>query len=561
VRRDLAILALTCLLTLFAGLGRGAISDSDEAFYAEASREIVQSRDWLTPRYNYEPRFQKPILYYWAAALAFEIAGVSEAAARFPAALAGLGLVLVTYACGRRWVRPRVGLIAGLIVATNFGYFLIGRLALPDLPLSLFICVATWAGLEVLRPAPTGAGAAGSRRWLLVASAAAALGCLTKGPVGLALPALVVGCALLFVRQGRSSLSQVPVSRRDVALAMAAFVILAAPWYAAMTAQHGVAYLHRFFVDENVQRFVTDRYNDRRPFGLYVPIVVGGLLPWSPFMWPWIAAGIRIMRHRAVLEPDEWRLILWAGLPLAFYSLSVGQQPRYILPILPPLAILLARSIDWRLDRAAAERRRVDPTLAWSATAGGLVLLALGLLLHRGRPLLDVLNPVVGRAGVAAVVAGGLAVVVVAWVGRPRHLVGTVTVASTITLLSLHYSVYSAAGPEPVQRIAAAVSQQRQAGEPVGAHRVLARNLVFYTGVRQTPLPDTAAVVEFLRSPRRVLCVLGERDLTDVEAHLGTRVRRLTDIRYLNPARLRLRSLLWPDPARDVETVVLVDNR
>jgi len=559
VWRHLAILTLTCSLTFFAGLGRGAITDSDEAFYAEASREMVQSGDWLTPQYNFEPRFQKPVLYYWLAASAFRLGGISEAAARVPSALAGLGLVLLTYGCGRRWFRPRVGLVAGLIVATNFGYFMIARLALPDLLLAACVSLATWAGLEALRP--RGPQGAAPGRWLVVAAAAAGLGVLTKGPVGVALPALVfVGSALL-VQDWRAPDGATPFSGRQLALATGVFLAVALPWYLAMTDRHGLAYLHRFFVDENLQRFVTERYNRRRTFGLYVPIVLGGLLPWSFFMWSWVGAAARVARRRAALVPDEWRLVLWAGLPLAFYTLSVGQQPRYILPVLPPLAILLAHSMTWRLQRAEAAGRRAEPSLAWATTAGGLVLLALGLLLHRGTPLLFALNPALGRAGSLTMVAAGAFLVLLAWLGRPRHIVGAVAAASAVTLLSLHYSVYSAGGLEPVQRMAALVAQHREANEPIGAHRVLVRNLIFYTGLKQAHLPDTAAVADFLRSRQRVLCVIGERELGEVEARLGTRVRRLASIRYANPARFRLRSLIWPDPARDIEPVVLVANR
>lgn len=87
VSRRLPLLVLVALLVFLAGLGRGAIGDSDEAFYAEAAREMVTSGDWLTPYYNFETRFQKPILYYWMAATAFTVSGVGEAAARLPSAL------------------------------------------------------------------------------------------------------------------------------------------------------------------------------------------------------------------------------------------------------------------------------------------------------------------------------------------------------------------------------------------------------------------------------------------------------------------------------------------
>src|SRR4029453_10481955 len=116
VFRHALILTAICLLTFFAGLGGSAIGDSDEAFYAESAREMIEQGDWITPHYNYDYRFQKPVLFYWLGALPCRVAGIGEAAARFPSALAGLGITLVTCACGRRWVDERTGLIAGAMV-------------------------------------------------------------------------------------------------------------------------------------------------------------------------------------------------------------------------------------------------------------------------------------------------------------------------------------------------------------------------------------------------------------------------------------------------------------
>src|SRR5690349_13607162 len=99
VFRHCLLLLVICVLTFFAGLGRGAIGDSDEAFYAESGREMIESGDWITPHYNYEYRFQKPILYYWLAAGTSRVAGVGEVAARFPSVLAGLHLTLVSFFC------------------------------------------------------------------------------------------------------------------------------------------------------------------------------------------------------------------------------------------------------------------------------------------------------------------------------------------------------------------------------------------------------------------------------------------------------------------------------
>ena len=187
MRRSTLLLVLLCSVTFLAGLGRPAIGDSDEAFYAEAGREMVASGDWLTPHYNYELRFQKPILFYWLVAATYRVAGVGEAQARLWSALAGLGLALVTAAAGRRWRDPATGLLAGAIVATSFGYFSIARLALPDLPLAFFVTVTIYAAL-VGTLDDTGR----AHRWLALAGAAAGCGFLTKGPVGVLIPALVL---------------------------------------------------------------------------------------------------------------------------------------------------------------------------------------------------------------------------------------------------------------------------------------------------------------------------------------------------------------------------------
>ena len=359
VSRRLVLLVLLAVLVFFAGLGRGAIADSDEAFYAEAAREMVTSGDWLTPYYNFETRFQKPILYYWFAATAFLVAGVGEAAARVPSACAGLLLVFVTSRMARRRFDDETAWVAGLLAATNFGYVAIGRMALPDLPLAAFITLTTWAAFESLDAAHA-RDPRGTRRWLGLAAASAALGMLMKGPVGVLLPALIVLPFLAWrppsADGGRLTRGAWPWSWTDLALAVVVFVAIAAPWYIAMVGEHGVAYLDRFFIGENVDRFATDRYNEPRSLFFYVPIVLGGLMPWTPFVAGALAPFSTVRsRFRHLLVVDA-RLVVWMLVPLAFYSVSVGKQPRYMLPILPPLAVLAASTIV-RLVRD--ERRRI----------------------------------------------------------------------------------------------------------------------------------------------------------------------------------------------------------
>ena len=159
VRRPVLTLLLLSTLTFFLGLGWQAVADSDEAFYAEAAREMVDGSDWLTPHFNYEDRWQKPVLYYWVTAAAFAVGGPTEFLARFGAALSGVGLVFLTWSAARRLTqRDDAAWIAGAIVASCYGCFAMARSALPDLPLACFITAAIWMalrGTDPDEPAPT----------------------------------------------------------------------------------------------------------------------------------------------------------------------------------------------------------------------------------------------------------------------------------------------------------------------------------------------------------------------------------------------------------------------
>ena len=546
-----------CLVTFFAGLGRSAIGDADEAFYAQSAREMIDSGDWITPHYNYELRFQKPVFFYWLVAIAYSVAGVNETAARFPSALAGLALALMTWAIARRWIDARTGVVAGAIVATSFGYFAIARASLPDLPLAAFITLATWALFE----ASLTQDAKGHRRWLIVAGIAFGLGVLTKGPVALVLPVLVYLAAWTVVGDGLAPTKQGWFGLRwiDVVLATAVILVIAVPWFIAMADVHGLAYLHRFFVGENFERFASERYNGRRPLWFYGPIILGGLAPWSSLMLLWLPSLRKIAHGERRLTDVEWRLVLWAVLPVLFYTLSVGQQPRYILPVLPPLAILVARTLVTRLDAAEAAGRR-HLGIALAATASALAFLAFAFLLLRARPLLFALSPLAGHVGAVAIITAGVVLLGISWFGRPRWLPAAIASAAAVTLVSLQFCVYSAAGLEPVQQMARHVTAVRK-NEPSGTYRVFVRNLVFYTGVKQTDLANEEEAIEYLRQPQRVLCVMPLGAFERFQQVHGLPLQRLASVVYFNPSAVRLRTLLKPNPERSLETVVLVANQ
>lgn len=537
--------------------------DSDEAFYAEAAREMVDGGGWVTPLYNGEFRFEKPVLYYWLAALAYLVAGVGESAARFPSALAGLVLVITTFACARRWHGEPTALLAGAITATSFGYVAVARQALPDLLLACFVTLGTWAALVAL--VECGAGARASKRWWLLGAGFALAGAfLTKGPIGIALPVMVVGPLALFrvwsLRTTPSFRQELLRLFADVAFLSGVFLLLAVPWFAVMTTVHGAGYLDRFFIGENLQRFATARYNDPRPAWYYLPIVVAGLLPWSPFMLLWCRPLLHLGRKLQQIQPANVWLAVWAAVPVLFFSISIGKQPRYILPVLPPLAIFLAFSIArrlWFVGDVPPPRR--DRVITVASVVSGAVLCVFGALVYRAQSLLPDGSSVALLLGVVGLMGSGVVVMFVGIVWRKFIPVALVS-AAVVSVLSVQYAVLSRAGPEPVEVLAALIREAKPAGMPYGRYRVFVRNLVFYTGRPHVELSSIEQVASFLRSSEPVLGVIDQDDLVQIRTS-GVAVYELGRVSYLNTGNLNLGTLVRPNPDDDLRTVILVSNQ
>jgi 4-amino-4-deoxy-L-arabinose transferase-like glycosyltransferase len=550
VRRPVITLLLLSALTFFLGLGRQAITDSDEGFYAEAAREMVEGGDWLTPHFNYEERWQKPVLYYWVTAVAFAATDTTEFMARFGAALSGLGLVLLTWSVARRLTgRDDAAWIAGAIVATCYGYFAMARSALPDLPLAFFITGTIWTALR-------GADSreAVPERWWALAGLAAGLGFLTKGPLALVIPAIVL--VPVWWRERRT----VALRASHLAIAVVLFAITGLPWYIAMTLTHGTAYLQSFFVADNLERFATTRFNGPRQVWYYVPIVIGGLIPWAIFL---VVLPLRTLRdvaqRRRRLTDIEWRLGIWTLAPLLLFTASIGKQPRYILPVLPPLAMMLGLAIADRVAVARARPTQRELSVATVLTAAMFLLLA-GLL-YRARSLVISAYPSLMWAGIITVACAGLAL---GWVAVARawtRLPIVMAMSAAALLLTLQFGAFTGKRPEAVEEMAAMIRVNRLGGEPVGEYEAFVRNLVFYTRFQQTQIFDDAGALMFLKSSERVFLVLHRQDLDRLKTMTDIPLNTIGEVTYLNTASVRLRTLLAPLPEQDLETVVLVSNR
>jgi 4-amino-4-deoxy-L-arabinose transferase-like glycosyltransferase len=355
--RSLPPRAAALLLAVAAGLflfrlGGVPLLGPDEPRYARVAVEMHRSGDRLTPTLQGRPWLEKPVLYYWLAGAAYGLLGESETAARLPSALAGLFLVGTTALFGARLFGRSAGLHAGFIVATGLLPFAYARAASMDMLLAAAASAAT--GLLALR-----AAAIAGRLAVPAAYALAAIAVLAKGPLGLLLPLLVVLGFVLFERDRRRARQWVSP------LGIVLFVAIAGPWYLAMLRTHGRAFVDEFLLNHNVQRFLSEIHHHPGPFWYYLPVLIAGLFPWSGLILPGLAG----LRPR--LSRRDAFVLVWLVVPLVFFSAAQSKLPGYILPCLPPLALLMGRGAD-RLVWAQAPKTWAD------GRAVALVSLVLG---------------------------------------------------------------------------------------------------------------------------------------------------------------------------------------
>jgi 4-amino-4-deoxy-L-arabinose transferase-like glycosyltransferase len=386
--RPTAVLLGLVLALLAFRLGEVPLLGPDEPRYARVAVEMHRAGEWVTPTLGGEPWLEKTPLYYWLAGAAFSVLGETEAAARLPSVLAALLLVGATALFGARLYGTGAGLHAGFVAGTSLLPFAYGRAASMDMLLAATVTAAIGlAGLRAL-------GIAG-RPAVVAAAALAGLATLAKGPLGLLLPLLVLGGYVLATRQWRLA--------REMAApaAVAALVVVAAPWYVAIFLDQGRHFLDVFILDHNVQRFASTVHNHPGPAWYYLPVLLAGLFPWSGLAVP------ALVRLAPRASRRDLFVLLWLALPLAFFSLAGSKLPGYVLPCVPPLAILMGRAADRLVAEGATPERFL------SARVVGLVGLVLGALLAAApAALFSIAEPLWRSAipfGAWAVVVGFLA--------------------------------------------------------------------------------------------------------------------------------------------------------
>ena len=452
-RRDVLILVAVCACLFGIQLGSIALADPEESRSALVTQDILDNGRWVAPEADGEV-YSKPPTFFWLSAIAMKITGDVELSGRLVAAIAGLVAVLVTYAFARSLFGPTAGLVAGLMLATAGEFLFLARWYRMEMPLTAAVWASMWWFWRAERKRQADPSTHRRVGWIGF-YVFAGVATLLKGPLGLFLPAVVVGAYLLLSRQARRLRDPFNLPGLGV------FLLIAVPLYVVM-GSNNTEHTTRFFIRENIMRyFSTTEFSHSFPGILYVGILLAGMLPWTIYL---PGAFIRLF-------PWRWRqrmdrpgvLFCWIAvlLPLCFFAFSNTKLPSYILPCFPPLAVLIGGLVGAWMTSTAPDRLLAHGRRALLAI---VLILPLGLIGIEG--MLGNLDMWIALPVAAAIIAAGV-MVMTARRGQRRATVWTAIGAVVVfELFALGHTAPVAVGQISTRSLVALIPPGSDA--PVG---------------------------------------------------------------------------------------------
>jgi len=534
-RRFVLILILLLAVTpYFVRLGASSLWDSNEAFYAETPREMIETGDYINPSFNYQPRFNKPPLSYWVVAGFYKLFGISESVERLAIALAALAMIATAYGLGHAVLSKEAGLLAAIGLAASPRFLMFSRRIMIDVYLAMFMSLALLLFILAERHP--------ERRRLFLAAmyASISLGILTKGPVAALLPALA--CVIYLAIDRR--LKEIRRLMLPAGAAIMALIVL--PWYLAVYLQHGWGYIASFILRDNLSRYGELAWGPSRGPLFYAGVIIGDFFPLSLFLVPalWFEIRERLSQRRARAFPiaaedrsidPELRttrgasqethvllLITWITVIVVFFSFSKSKEDLYILPIYPAAAAIAGRV----MARWFAGATTLTVPLGVTTTIVAVVMVAAGAVVFYlfGREGGYQLGGATGIGSIA--VAGGL--ITIGFLSAGKRSVAVLSSVFAVIIFNWVFVLRTLPDFErykPVRALCELAGTKPQEAL-VGYYRLASPSMTFYLRrpIFEYYLPEEINTA--LTSEKDVYCVMtaAEYDLLDGNVKAKTHV-------------------------------------
>ncbi|MCX5668483.1 MAG: glycosyltransferase family 39 protein [Candidatus Omnitrophica bacterium] len=501
----LLLLALSGYLYFFQ-LDKIALTDPDETFYAQTAKEMFLKGEWLTPTLYGKPQFEKPILFYWLIEISYKVFGINEFAVRFPCALFGfLGLVGI-YLIGRLLFSNRAGIFSAVILATSLEYLILSIGCVTDMvlfTLMLFGVLFFFYGQIRKRG-----------YFYLLSSAAFALATLTKGPIGLLLPAFVIILYLVLTKD-------FTIFKRGFLLAgvLIVFAIIAKPWYLIMYKLHAQDFISTFFGFQNITRFLTPEHRIGSQVYYNIPIALGGFFPWSVFLplgfWRFFKGAFFSNTESRVHRNHYLFILLWFFVIFLFFTASSTKLPTYIFPCFLSLALIAGKLWDDFLNKGAAANFVRWMKASYYALPGIILPAFIGICIFIKMDYPEILGKTV-ITGLFLIF--GIALSLTAFISR-KFIAAFLLIAYSVVLIMYPVDKLILPALEPHESskaLAKELLKYHKEGEVIGSEYDYRAGVAFYTGKVPIKIVDYSALHELMGSEERVWCVLKQKNVVDL---------------------------------------------
>lgn len=369
----------------------------DEPRYAETAREMLASGNFIVPYLDGIPRLVKPVMFYWLQALSMKVFGVNEFAARFPSVVSAAGLVSLGFLFGSL---NGIGFLTAIITMTSLIVVIASKLAITDMLLSFFITAALvffYVGFDQNSYKKKGE-AYGERSfsiWILLSIVMMGFGFLTKGPVALLLPVVII---FTFVFIKGDLLSFLKTFVVEIVLGALLFIVINLPWYCLIHIATNGEFTSQFFFSDNLNRFVKTHTAHSAPFWFYIPVIFLGLFPWSFFLIQSILAqdfssSLSLKSEKSRQEQAFVFGLVWAIVVFVFFSLAQTKLPTYILPIFLPLCFFIARWWNQRFSNSRSNSSNNYGLMVGLVSFSGSILVVFLVYLFKFKKILTVVEP------------------------------------------------------------------------------------------------------------------------------------------------------------------------
>lgn len=510
--KDLQWLALLFGVFFAFMLGSRPLTPPDEGRYVEIPREMVQTGDFITPRLNGVKYFEKPPLVYWAQAATMTVFGENEWGWRIWNATMALVSVLGTYVFGRAMFGRKSGIMSAVTLGSMLLFYAMSRVVTLDVTVSAMITGALgcfWLGVQpVLNPRFPGEPLWNDNdqvtdlpqswipkcKWLFFVFMALAV--LSKGLIGILIPGAIIVLWVIATKNWHAL--KLPFNPLGLLL----FLAIAAPWHI-LVAQRNPEFLDFYFIQEHFLRYLTPMHSRVQPFWFFPAILLVGLFPLQGFLW----GAMKRVFETKIKEVDLF-LLIWSGFVLIFFSLSQSKLIPYILPALPPLALILGPY----LVRVYYEQLPKDNLGTWvflgfAFTIGiAFSCVTLGYIPEDIKEriayhtkglspdsLRDIHSALSGTAFI--LIGGGLIIMMMIRQAKFKTIFNMILTTSVLAMLTINFG-FSALAPRSAKELAEEIKKRAHPQDMVVSYKTYLQDLPVYLG-RTISIVDWKGELEF----------------------------------------------------------------